>query len=358
MASPLPADFDRSGVIDMGDVAVVALWWLQDPTSSQPAVDLFPDGNVNFADYALLAGDWKAESVFKGNQLETSYDPGPLELGRTYYWRIDEVNEADTRCPGKVWSFTVDDGKARNPNPADGATNVGENITLSWTPGLLAASHDVYLGTDQSTVANATPGSSEYLGNVAGNSLPVSGLGLETYYFWCVDAVNSPAIWTGNVWSFDTRQSFGPVDVLVYYDPSRFAGWPANNGLLWNWGDELVVGFETGNFCCEGGHNICGDQRCVLARSLDAGMTWTMYDPPNFVGDGVGQKPRVQLNFADPGFAMRVNGDEYFVSYDRCQSWQGPYPFGAFGEGTADSWERTSRTDYIVNGPDDCLVGM
>ncbi|MBN2315620.1 MAG: hypothetical protein JXM79_16955, partial [Sedimentisphaerales bacterium] len=32
---------------------------------------------------------------FKGNQVLTSYDPGVLELDQTYYWRIDEVNEAE-----------------------------------------------------------------------------------------------------------------------------------------------------------------------------------------------------------------------------------------------------------------------
>jgi hypothetical protein len=48
---------------------------------------------------------------FKGNQILTSYDPGPLELGQTYYWRIDEVNEANPDSPwkGNVWEFTVAD---------------------------------------------------------------------------------------------------------------------------------------------------------------------------------------------------------------------------------------------------------
>jgi hypothetical protein len=39
-------------------------------------------------------------------QTETTFDPGPLELGRTYFWRIDEGNENGTTI-GDVWSFTV-----------------------------------------------------------------------------------------------------------------------------------------------------------------------------------------------------------------------------------------------------------
>ena len=39
-----------------------------------------------------------------------TYDGGRLELGQTYYWRVDEVNGApdNTIFTGEVWSFTVE----------------------------------------------------------------------------------------------------------------------------------------------------------------------------------------------------------------------------------------------------------
>ena len=42
-------------------------------------------------------------------QAETTYDPGLLALGQTYYWRIDEVNDANAASPWKgiVFQFTV-----------------------------------------------------------------------------------------------------------------------------------------------------------------------------------------------------------------------------------------------------------
>jgi hypothetical protein len=48
---------------------------------------------------------------FKGSQDSSSYYPEPLELGQTYYWRIDEVNELEPNSPWKgiVWEFTVAD---------------------------------------------------------------------------------------------------------------------------------------------------------------------------------------------------------------------------------------------------------
>ena len=47
--------------------------------------------------------------VYKENWDVNDYNPGILELGTTYYWRIDEVNNSDVNSPwkGKVWQFTV-----------------------------------------------------------------------------------------------------------------------------------------------------------------------------------------------------------------------------------------------------------
>jgi hypothetical protein len=43
-------------------------------------------------------------------QSETSYDPGRLDWGTTYYWRVDEVNGAPDYgvYEGKIWSFTTE----------------------------------------------------------------------------------------------------------------------------------------------------------------------------------------------------------------------------------------------------------
>jgi hypothetical protein len=46
------------------------------------------------------------------NQTSTIYDPpGLLEFGQTYYWRVDEFNDAEPNSPwkGNAWSFTIID---------------------------------------------------------------------------------------------------------------------------------------------------------------------------------------------------------------------------------------------------------
>jgi hypothetical protein len=72
---------------------------------------------------------------------ETSYGPLSLDLGTTYYWRVDEVNNANATpiWEGNTWSFTtsdyrvVDDFESYNDIPAG---LEGSNlIYLTWVDG-------------------------------------------------------------------------------------------------------------------------------------------------------------------------------------------------------------------------------
>ena len=59
--------------------------------------------NVNEATLSDPRGVLVAE-----NHETTTFEPDTLDYGETYYWRIDEVNESDTKIyKGDVWSFTV-----------------------------------------------------------------------------------------------------------------------------------------------------------------------------------------------------------------------------------------------------------
>src|SRR5215467_919685 len=116
-----------------------------------------------------------------------------------------------------------------------------------------------------------------------------------------------------------------PVHVVVYAHPGEFEGWPANNGV-WNWGDEVLVGFKSGPYKANTkGHSVepGNDRRFRLARSLDGGASWTVEDPANFVGHGAKPAPSPGgINFADPNFAMRLERTEFFVSSDRGRTWK------------------------------------
>src|SRR5206468_7740167 len=70
--------------------------------------------------------------------------------------------------------------------------------------------------------------------------------------------------------------------VMVYHQPGRFGGWPANHGI-WSWGDEILVGFSAGYHKDRGPtlHNIDHDrpEEHLLARSKDGGNSWTLEYP-------------------------------------------------------------------------------
>jgi len=154
-------------------------------------------------------------------------------------------------------------------------------------------------------------------------------------------------------WLFGGDESSAIKHIIVCYEPGRFCGWPANNGV-WIWGDEILVGFHQADYVPKDcGHSIGGNGRSLLARSLDGGQSWTVEDPDSFLGDGGKAVPCPgNINFAHPDFAMRCGGSEFFISYDRGKRWQGPYRFPDFWSNR----KLTSRTDYIVNGKQDCLV--
>ena len=163
-------------------------------------------------------------------------------------------------------------------------------------------------------------------------------------------------------------------NVTVYRQPGRFAGWPANNGI-WNWGNEILVGFDAGFFKVQRGFHAIDYDRAeeqLLARSLDGGNTWRIEKPPSllpppgwkmgFVPLEAGGKEATDcpggIDFTSPGFALTarmmdydVGPSRFYYSYDRGHTWSGPFRVPSLGtKGIA------ARTDYLVDGPKECTT--
>ncbi|MHC4368992.1 MAG: hypothetical protein ACYSW8_15405, partial [Planctomycetota bacterium] len=178
----------------------------------------------------------RAEGAFRGNQLPTNLSvgfpgfpyPEGLVPGTTYYWRIDEVSETDSDSPwkGPVWSFSVPPRTAHDPDPADGAELVDPNATFSWTPGLAAKLHFVYIGTDFDEVSNAAGGVP--LGFLTYSPGPLEE---EKVYYWRVDEFDPPTPpQKGNIWSFTTpgaAASLQPVNVATDVQMNATLNWTA-----------------------------------------------------------------------------------------------------------------------------------
>jgi hypothetical protein len=161
--------------------------------------------------------DAGAESTFVGNQTDTftvagfpgfPYPDG-LVPGTTYYWRIDEVNDAEPNSPwkGEIWSFSIPPKTAYFPDPADGAEAVGVNDKLTWTPGFGSKLHYVYFGETFNEVENAAGG----LPQGAATFSPVTLKMAKTYY-WRVDEFDIVETHKGDVWSFTTEGAVAALD--------------------------------------------------------------------------------------------------------------------------------------------------
>ena len=152
---------------------------------------------------------------------------------------------------------------------------------------------------------------------------------------------------------------------IAAIEQDRFHGWPANNGV-WQWEDEILVGFTQGDFTIKQGHNISGKQKSLFARSRNGGENWEMFDPENFMDDENEKFVPLQKNFLDhsldlkhSGFAMRIfssgyHGNEdpeggFYYSFDRGATWQGPYFLGKINQHKELKDKNiTARNDYIV----------
>jgi len=107
--------------------------------------------------------------------------------------------------------FTYVPLRAREPQPADAATDIGVDATMNWRPGREAASHKVFFGTDPDAVANGTATAK----TVTDHSYTPDVLNYGTTYYWKVDEVNA-ATYPGAVWSF-TTQEYQPIDDFESY---------------------------------------------------------------------------------------------------------------------------------------------
>ncbi|MCP4256276.1 MAG: discoidin domain-containing protein [Planctomycetes bacterium] len=149
---------------------------------------------------AVIDGTAPVETV-----TETSYDPLSLDLGKTYYWKINEVNESETitTWESELWNFTtvnfliVDDFESYNDlDPADPASN---RIFNAWIDGFGDPTNGSVVGyanppfAEQSTVHSGNQSIPFEYDNAAGKS--EATLTLTSNNDWTVKGVSTLTIW-------------------------------------------------------------------------------------------------------------------------------------------------------------------
>ncbi len=229
-SEPYPADGAENVKPD-----VILRWW---PGFKTAVHDVYFG-----TDYNDVKDANTSDPEFKGHQPldANSYDPGVLESGGTYYWRIDEVNDPCV-WKGDVWKFSVQKLKATNPSPSDGIAFVDPNVDLSWTAGVSAAKvngHKVYFDSVKQNVINRSGCAVNGVSRTEPNYIFGSPLTFDDTYYWAIDEVNGIHTWSGDVWSFTTTRPGGGVKGS-YYNGANFEELVlvrTDPQINFNWGD-------------------------------------------------------------------------------------------------------------------------
>jgi len=287
-----------------------------------------------------------AEAVFQGNVTDTFTVvgfvgfpfPDGLAPGTTYYWRVDEVNDADPNSPwkGDVWSFWIPPMSAYEPSPSDGARFVFPDAELSWKAGMNAKLHYVHFGDNFDDVNNATTGT------FASDATFTPGtLELGKTYYWRVDESNPPnPTVKGDVWSFTTLPD------MPIIDPNLVGWWKFEAGA----GDKVI------DFSGHGNHGTIVDKVLWVPGQFNLAL--------EFLGDNQGhvELPARMVTTASGSVAMWVNTDQTGDVLSEGMFWYGTEGGGdGFGDeneihihnegsGALGFWMR-GATDVRLDGP-------
>jgi hypothetical protein len=91
----------------------------------------------NYRVQISATADFAARVLDDSNVTDTTEDAGPLENGKTYYWRVRAQNSAGAGDYSAARKFTVIAAQPGAPvlnSPADGSKNLEATVILNWTP--------------------------------------------------------------------------------------------------------------------------------------------------------------------------------------------------------------------------------
>jgi hypothetical protein len=220
---------------DPGAPVVAGGWsarWTADLEIIRPDTYMFAincyAGTRMWIDDQLIIDKWVSPTVTsKYFSLQVYLAKGVHSL-QIEYFSGSTVSEQLTWSTATMAEVIVPAGPMQPPvhskpiNPQNGDVNVPQDVTLAWSIGEKAATHDVYFGDDKDAVAAATPADAAiYKGSQAKdeNTFAPGALEWNKTYYWRIDEVNTASAdspWKSAVWSFTTA-NFLVVDNFESY---------------------------------------------------------------------------------------------------------------------------------------------
>ncbi len=226
---PNPAD----GAIDVPWDTILS--WV--PGVYTDTHDVYLGTDFNDVNDASIGND-PCGVLMSQDQEPNFYNPGGLEFGTTYYWRVDEVNEAhiDEMWKGPVWSFTtanyivVDDMESYNGLlPDDPNSN---NIWCVWKEGFGYGSEQyppIYCGNGTGSSIgdiNTDSYTEETIVHGGGQSMPYYYDNTATGRNWCDEPIT--LFYSETERTFDgpqdwTAEGVKALTLWFYGDPNNDA---------------------------------------------------------------------------------------------------------------------------------------
>ncbi len=223
--------------------------------------------------------------------------------------------------------FTYVPAHAREPQPADGETDVDVNATLSWRAGREAVSHEVYLSAGEGAVVEGTA-----LADVVEQASYVpADLEFGTMHYWKVVEVNEAeaiGAWESDVWNFVT-QEYASIDDFESYTDEIEAGEAIFDTWIDGWVNDTgsIVGYFDAPFAetaiVNGGKqsmplqydNTESPFYSETARAWDDSQNWTGNGADTLVVNFRGNPP-VFLERADGSVLMGSTGGDIWGTAD------------------------------------------
>jgi hypothetical protein len=159
---------------------------------------------------------------------------GTIDDFRVFDYALSDLKVAELYRGGGL-------GNAWAPKPFNRAQNVVRDVTLEWSAGSFAVTHDVFFGTSFDDVNDATTSTAViYKGSksLGDESYEPGILILTQEYFWRVDEVNTADVnspWKGNVWSFTVGSFLVVEDMEDYDDDASMPENPINETWIDGW---------------------------------------------------------------------------------------------------------------------------
>ena len=194
-----------------------------------------PDGDTVY--YDVYFGTSNPPPLKATGLTDTTYDPGTMDYGETYYWKIVAEDEHGAETEGPIWDFTTWINNPPNtpsdPDPEDGATDVDVDADLSWScsdPDGDDLTYDVYFGTSSPPPKVAS--------GITETTYDPGTMNADQTYYWKIVAEDEHGAETeGPIWSFTTASNDPPYPPSDPDPEDGATNVDINADLSWTGGD-------------------------------------------------------------------------------------------------------------------------